>query len=170
MRLVKIQIYLSIPSLIRIFTDHILDSKNAKFLHLDNKVKSNCMDAQADLSICWVHKCQKVCFFTLCLHMGSAKMSPQLISDKRGYPQIGGLQIRGGFHIIFSLFLYKNICCGYSLEAPRWDASNEYPQHMFLWRNKKDIGIFRMETAPYLLLCNMWTATTQISLHIHTVW
>ena len=27
----------------------------------------------------------------------------------------------------------------YSLEAPRWGASNEYPQYMFLWRNKKNI-------------------------------
>ena len=32
----------------------------------------------------------------------------------------------------------------YSLEAPRWGASNEYPQHMFLLRNKKDICIFRL--------------------------
>ena len=35
----------------------------------------------------------------------------------------------------FFLFLHKNICCGYSLEAPRRGASNEYTQHMFLWRN-----------------------------------
>ena len=28
---------------------------------------------------------------------------------------------------------------GYSLEAPRRGASNEYPQHMFLWRNKRTI-------------------------------
>ena len=27
----------------------------------------------------------------------------------------------------------------YSLEAPRQGASNEYPQHMFSWTNKKDI-------------------------------
>ena len=40
----------------------------------------------------------------------------------------------------------------YSLEAPRWGASNEYPRHMFSWRNKKDISIFRMKKAPYLLL------------------
>ena len=33
---------------------------------------------------------------------------------------------------------HKNICCGYSLEAPHRGASNEYPQHMFLWRNKKN--------------------------------
>ena len=37
--------------------------------------------------------------------------------------------------IIF-LFLHKNICCGYSLEAPCWNTSNEYPQHMFLCKNK----------------------------------
>ena len=30
------------------------------------------------------------------------------------------------------LFLHKNVCCGYSLEAPHWGASNEYPQHTFL--------------------------------------
>ena len=52
------------------------------------------------------------------------------------------LQIRGGIHIIFFLFLHKNIHCGYSLEAPRRGASNEYPQHMFSWSNKKDISIF----------------------------
>ena len=41
--------------------------------------------------------------------------------------------------LISLLFLDKNICCGYSLEAPWWGASNEYPQHMFLSRNKKNI-------------------------------
>ena len=40
----------------------------------------------------------------------------------------------------------------YSLEAPRRGASNEYPQHMFSLRNKKNISIFRMKKAPYLLL------------------
>ena len=38
---------------------------------------------------------------------------------------------------IFLLFLKENICCGYSLEAPRRGASNEYPQHIFLLRNNK---------------------------------
>ena len=31
----------------------------------------------------------------------------------------------------------KNIDCGYSLEPPRRGGSNEYPQSMFLSRNKK---------------------------------
>ena len=35
--------------------------------------------------------------------------------------------------MIFSLFLLKNISCGYSLELPCQGDSNEYPQHMFLW-------------------------------------
>ena len=31
----------------------------------------------------------------------------------------------------------QNIDCGYSLEPPRQGDSNEYPQSMFLSRNKK---------------------------------
>ena len=31
-----------------------------------------------------------------------------------------------------------NICCGYSLEAPYRGASNEYPQHTFLWRTREN--------------------------------
>ena len=38
----------------------------------------------------------------------------------------------------FFLLLHKNICCGYSLEVPHRGTSNEYPQHMFLWRKKKN--------------------------------
>ena len=66
-----------------------------------------------------------------------------IATDKRGYPHN------------FFLFLDKNICCGYSLEVPRWGASNEYPQHMFSLRNKEDISIFRMKKAPYLLLWSL---------------
>ena len=32
----------------------------------------------------------------------------------------------------------QNIDCGYSLEPPHWGGSNEYPQSMFLSRNKKN--------------------------------
>ena len=38
---------------------------------------------------------------------------------------------------IFHVFA-QNIDCGYSLEPPRWGGSNEYPQFMFLSRNKKN--------------------------------
>ena len=31
----------------------------------------------------------------------------------------------------------QNIDCGNSLEPPRWGGSKEYPQSMFLTRNKK---------------------------------
>ena len=40
-------------------------------------------------------------------------------------------------NLIFFLFLHENTCCGYSFEVPHQGTSNEYPQHMFLWRNKK---------------------------------
>ena len=34
----------------------------------------------------------------------------------------------------------QKTCCGYLLEVPRRGASNEYPQHVFSWRNKKNIN------------------------------
>ena len=49
----------------------------------------------------------------------------------------------------FSPFLHKNICCGYSLEAPRRGTSKEYPQHMFSSRNKKNIDTFWLKKVPY---------------------
>ena len=39
----------------------------------------------------------------------------------------------------FFLFFHENICCGYSWKVPQWGTSHEYPQHMFLWRSKKNI-------------------------------
>ena len=43
------------------------------------------------------------------------------------------------------LFLHENICCGHSFEEALQGASNEYPQHMFSWRNKKNIDSFLLE-------------------------
>ena len=41
---------------------------------------------------------------------------------------------------IFFLFLKENKRCRYWLEAPQRGASNEYPQHMLSWRNKKNVN------------------------------
>ena len=47
--------------------------------------------------------------------------------------------IRGSkIHVIFFLFIHKNVCCGYSLEVPHRGTSNEFPQDMFSKRNKKN--------------------------------
>ena len=40
--------------------------------------------------------------------------------------------------LIFFQISAQNIDCGYSLEPPRRSGSNEYPQSMFLSRNKKN--------------------------------
>ena len=42
------------------------------------------------------------------------------------------MKTSGSFHISA-----QNIDCGYLLEPPRRGGSNEYPQSMFLSRNKK---------------------------------
>ena len=41
-------------------------------------------------------------------------------------------------NLIVFIFVLKNIDCGYSLEPPHRGSSNEYPQSMFLSRNKKN--------------------------------
>ena len=81
----------------------------------------------------------------------------------------------------FFLFLHKNIRCGYSLEAPRRGASNEYPQRLFSWRNKKNIYLDShliwcydyTWAVPcvkmYIYLLYMWTVKIQISKQSCTV-
>ena len=47
----------------------------------------------------------------------------------------------GNFHINFFILFHisaQKIDCGYSLEPPRRGGSNEYPQSIFLSRNKKN--------------------------------
>ena len=47
-------------------------------------------------------------------------------------------------------------------------VSNEYPQRIFLWRNKKNINNFRLKKAPYLeLLCIWGTQIGKQSKFIH---
>ena len=60
--------------------------------------------------------------------------------------------IRVGIRSVFFLFLHENICCGYSLEVPWRGASNEYPQHMFLWTNKKNIKYFWIEKSALTII------------------
>ena len=45
---------------------------------------------------------------------------------------------------------HKNIRCGYSLESPRGGDSNEYPQHIFLCRNKQS---YPVNIAKSLRIC-----------------
>ena len=51
-------------------------------------------------------------------------------------PKTESFQIKNS-NIFFHIFA-RNIDCGYSLEPPHRGGSNEYPQSMFLSRNKKN--------------------------------
>ena len=62
-----------------------------------------------------------------------------IATDKRGYP-----------HNIFLISRGKHVV---GTQVPQRGTSNEYPQHMFLLRNKKNISSFRMKKVPYQLLC-----------------
>ena len=58
------------------------------------------------------------------------KYTENFTTKKRGKNQIKNSDI---FHISA-----QNMDCGYSFEPPRRGGSNEYPQSMFLSRNKKN--------------------------------
>ena len=51
----------------------------------------------------------------------------------------------------FFIFLHKNICCGYSLEAPLWGASNEYPQYNCFNRELEKIITYKVIITKYSL-------------------
>ena len=87
----------------------------------------------------------------MALLMSSQKMSLYRSKISQGYPLITKTRL---FKYIYKFMtkIWKfsdknpdifhipaqNIDCGYSLEPPRRGGSNEYPQTMFLSRNKKN--------------------------------
>ena len=60
--------------------------------------------------------------------------TPIQIYSKLSPPKSESFQLKTDIFHIFA----QNIDCGYSLEPPRRGGSNEYPQSMFLSRNKKN--------------------------------
>ena len=68
-------------------------------------------------------------------HLNITKTRPFKYIKKISPPKTENFQIKNSeiFHISA-----QNIDYGYSLEPPRRDGSNEYPQSIFLSRNKKN--------------------------------
>ena len=54
-----------------------------------------------------------------------------------------------------------------SAAAPRRGASNEYPQHMFLLRNKKIVDTCWLKKAPYQELCSHWLELPLARINFH---
>ena len=49
--------------------------------------------------------------------------------------------LNGAFAILFSDFLYKNICCGYSFELPRLVEAIQMSYHNICFFIKKSIKV-----------------------------
>ena len=62
--------------------------------------------------------------------------------------------VKVGFTGVYINFFIsaQNIDCGYSLEPPCRGGSNEYPQSVFLSRNKKNIRFFYLKTFIFLVV------------------
>ena len=69
------------------------------------------------------------------------------------------------------LFLHKNICCGYSIEAPRRGASNEYHNICFYAELGKIIPKLSSSTPPYqvfwtyIIVCNIIVVISPLLRH-----
>ena len=68
---------------------------------------------------------------------------------------IYNLSYRNTFLILYENMLWvlqapQHIYCGYSLEVPQWGTSNEYPQYIFSWKNKKNIYMFGLKNKSTL--------------------
>ena len=55
---------------------------------------------------------------------------------------------KGGYPVNIFLISPQKHVLWYTLEAPHQGASNEYSQHMFLWRNEKNINTFGLKKVP----------------------
>ena len=89
----------------------------------------------------WI--CRLFCVFIWCTSKGESPCCSSyiwtLICAKWIYIALDKILFFSPIVLTFFLLRDKNICCGYSLEAPWWGNSNEYPQHTISWRNKKHI-------------------------------
>ena len=81
----------------------------------------------------WIFVCPKICFLVLRINL--------LITTIRLFKYIENFISKNwNFSVKNSDIFHmsaQNIYCGYSLEPPRRGGSNEYPQFVFLSRNKK---------------------------------
>ena len=68
----------------------------------------------------------------------------------------------------FFLFLLKIIDCGYSFEPPQRGGSNEYPQSMFLSRNKKN-NVYPCLGQHYIDRVTRKSGRNHIILHAHSL-
>ena len=114
---------------------------------------SDCVSAQADLNFRWAHKSidtfSDVAAYEESKENAIHKAATVKVTSKaralRKHAYSNILKISSpkteNFPIITSDIFHisaQNVDCGYSLEPPRRGGSNEYPQPMFLNRNKKN--------------------------------
>ena len=109
-----------------------------------------------DITVLSVNIVRKVCFFCCCCCFLAWRFTQKQIGPRQAKRCLGDCANitktrlfkytenfttkNDNFQIKYSDIFHisaRNIDCGYSLEPPRGGGSNEYPQSMFLNRNKK---------------------------------
>ena len=106
-------------------------AKDTKFLNADNTD-----DDQADLSLRWEHMTDGT-YSHVAIQMRVIIKKTRLFKYIENFTS-KNLKIFRWKPLKFFHISAQNINCGYSLEPPHRGGSNEYPQSMFLSRNKKN--------------------------------
>ena len=127
---------------------HIFSAKNIKILCIESTktVNEMTLNELVKLTTLWTtgpctlaldtKGCRDVFFLLLHVNMLWIVITGvRIVANNQSW----NLKIQSKNYSYFFLSLNKNICCGYSLEVPQGGTSNEYPQHMFSWRNKISI-------------------------------
>ena len=137
-RLAKIQISLGICAVCsKSSLDTLLIAKEAKFLHADNEDSEKSVRMHGLISVFVGAYVRRYGF-----SRWDWSFEHGIITKTRLFKYIENFTTKNWKFLdknsdIFPISV-QNIDCGYSLEPPRRGGSNEYPQSMFLSRNKKN--------------------------------
>ena len=106
------------------------------------------MDIYLNICLCKVDKTYTVCSLKT-MELLDCGLIGICVVIRLNTSMTGTAPDKGCIHIMLYcfLFLHKNICCDYSLEikVPQRGTSNEYPQCMCSWRNKKNISTIQLK-------------------------
>ena len=118
------------------------------FFVVNNLIFFFCMSLLKPDMVMWPHECFYIRFDRE-IKNNKNDWNKQLFCSTEPQPWQQIKHFSTKVHWYLSNFSTKKHMLWYSLEAPRWGASNEYPQHMFSWRNKKK---YLSDTSSYLEL------------------
>ena len=131
-------------------------------------------------SIHWFYKWARTALVRVCECTGLSEPLLAPLAIRAFFPSCTSFPVnitigldKSEYQVNSFLITWQKHMLWYSFEAPRWGASNEYPQHTgFFLRNKRNIDTFWWKKAPYdyhnFIYPKYWD--TLAPYHVYTGW